>query len=89
MTPRVNKVKYESPYQLVVWFANGEVKRFDLEPYLPYPVYEKLRDEVYSSRARVQDGVVVWDEETDMDPDRLYLESKPLVAVYVENTDNG
>lgn len=89
MNPRVNNVKYESPYRLVVWFANGEVKRFDLKPYLPYPIYEKLRDEAYGSRARVQNGVVVWDEETDIDPDRLYLEGKPLVAVNVENTDKG
>ncbi len=78
MNPKANKLYYRSPYQLEVWFANGEVKLFNLKPYLAYPVYEKLEDEIYCAKATVQNGIVVWDEETDMDPDRLYLESEPL-----------
>ena len=58
-------------------FVKGEEKTFDLTPYLVYPVYEKLQDEAYCAKAKVQNGIVVWDEETDIDPDRLYLESKP------------
>ena len=61
----------------MVVFATGEEKVFDLKPYLSYPIYEKLRDESFCTRANVQNGIVVWDNETDMDPDRLYLESTP------------
>lgn len=52
---------------------NGEIKEFDLTPYLNYPVFEKLRDESYCRKARVAYGTVVWDDETDFDPDTLYL----------------
>ena len=75
MSPKVKAVKYRKGYFLDIVFVNNEEKTFDLKPYLSFPVYEKLRDESYCARAKVQDGVVVWDEETDIDPDRLYLES--------------
>ena len=76
MNPRAKKVKYKSPYRLEVVFSNNELRHFDLQPYLIYPVYSKLKDEAYCNKVKVKDGIVVWDEEVDMDPDRLYLESK-------------
>lgn len=75
MNPRPQKVAYHSPHQLLVTFDNGEVKLFDLKEYLHYPVYAPLRDESFCSEARVNYGTVVWNEEIDIDPDRLYLES--------------
>ncbi len=47
-----------------------------MTPYLKYLVYAELKDENVFSLAGVQFGTMVWDEETDIDPDRLYLESK-------------
>jgi hypothetical protein len=73
MNPRVKFVKYISPFKLELTFVNEEVKEFDLSPYLNYPVFEKLKDESYCRKARVAYGTVVWDEETDLDPDTLYL----------------
>jgi hypothetical protein len=78
MNPRVSLVKYESPHKLILTFTNKEVKEFNFGSYLEYPVYEVLRDEAYSKRAKVLNGTVVWDESTDFDPDTLYLESKPV-----------
>lgn len=78
MNPKATKHIYRSPCRLEIRFADGEQKLFDLKLYLAYPVYEKLKDESYCAKATVQNGVVVWDEETDFDPDRLYLEGKPL-----------
>ena len=75
MNPRAKNIFYKSPYNLIVTFTNGEVKKFDLKPYLNYPVYEELKNESYCSRAKVQNGTVVWNDEIDLDPDRLYLES--------------
>jgi hypothetical protein len=75
MNPRAKNIFYKSPYNLIVTFTNGEVKKFDLNPYLNYPVYEELKNESYCSRAKVQNGTVVWNDEIDLDPDRLYLES--------------
>jgi len=81
MNPRVNSVQYQSPYLLIITFTNKEVKEFDFKPYLEYPVYEGLKDENYCKKAKVFNGAVIWDEFTDFDPDTLYLESKPLIAV--------
>ena len=75
MNPRAKNISYKSPYNLIVTFTNGEVKIFDLQPYLDYPVYEVLKNESYCSKASVENGTVVWNDEIDIDPDRLYLES--------------
>ncbi len=75
MNHRPKNISYKSPYNLIITFTNGEVKKFDLQPYLDYPIYRELKNEFYCSKARVDNGTVVWDEEIDIDPDRLYLES--------------
>lgn len=81
MNPRVSLVQYESPNKLILTFTNREVREFDFSSYLNYPVYEALKDETFSRKARTLNGTVVWDEFTDFDPDTLYLESRPLVTV--------
>jgi hypothetical protein len=81
MNPRVSEVHYESPYKLLLTFANNEVKEFDFSGYLYYSVYEVLKDEAFCAKAKVLNGTVVWDEIVDFDPDTLYPESKPFVIV--------
>ncbi|MBS1620216.1 MAG: DUF2442 domain-containing protein [Bacteroidetes bacterium] len=81
MNPRVKKVKYKSPYKLLITFSNGEIKEFDFSSYLNYPVFMVLRNEAFCQKAKVLNGTVIFDEETDFDPDTLYLESKSLTAV--------
>lgn len=82
MNPRVIVVQYESPYKLLLTFANEEVKLFDFSSYLAYPIYDVLKDEAYCRKARVLNGTVVWDDFVDFDPDTLYLEGKlvPVMA---------
>ncbi len=81
MNPRVKAVRYESPYKLNVTFLNGEVREFDMAPYLQYPVFENLQDESYCQKVSVNNGTVVWGDEIDFDPDTLYLEGKKMVSV--------
>lgn len=78
MPPRAKNILYKSPYNFIVTFTNGEVKKFDIRPYLNYPVYAELKNESFCSKATVQNGTVVWNNEIDIDPDRLYLESRSL-----------
>ena len=80
MNPRVSEVRYQSPHKLILTFTNKEVREFDFSNYLDYPIYEVLKDESYSKRAKVFNGTVMWDNDTDFDPDRLYLESKTLIT---------
>jgi hypothetical protein len=76
MNPRPKKVSYKSPYQLIITFNNNEVKVFNLDSYLNYPVYKPLQNESFCAKAMVKYDTVVWDDDIDVDPDRLYLESK-------------
>jgi len=78
MNPRARSVVYESPYKIIIRFINEEVKIFDLKPYLNYPIYQPLQNESFCLKAKVGDGIVFWNDEIDIDPDRLYLESKNL-----------
>jgi hypothetical protein len=76
MNPRPDSVMAADDYTLWVKFENGEEKIFDMKPFLHYPVYEELKNELLFKDAKVQYGTVVWNEEIDLDPDTLYLESK-------------
>ena len=78
MNPRVVSVEFQPPDELLLTFNNHEIRVFNLSDYLTYPVYEKLNDPGYCRKAKVLNGTVVWDNETDFDPDTLYLESRPL-----------
>ena len=80
MNPRVIKVEYKSKHKLILTFENEEVKEFDFSNYLKYPIYFELEDESFCKKAKVFNGTVVWNNDTDFDPDRLYLESKTLIT---------
>jgi Protein of unknown function (DUF2442) len=79
MNPRVKDVKYKHPYKLIIVFSNDELKEFDFENYLNYPVYEKLKDPVFCSTVKSFMGTAVWGDDIDFAPDTLYLESKPVL----------
>jgi len=78
MNPRPINIKFKSPYKFIITFDNQEKRIFDIQPYLHYPVYEALQNESFCSKAKIQNGLVVWNEEIDLDPDRLYLESTEI-----------
>lgn len=78
MNPRALSVVYLGGHQLLVTFTNKEVKQFDLTVYLHYPVFEPLKDENFCKKVKTSDGIIVWNEYIDFDPDTLYLEGKPV-----------
>jgi hypothetical protein len=78
MNPRVSKVAYAGDHQLLLTFTNNEVKRFDLNNYLQYPVYEPLKDEAFCKKVKVSGGTIEWNDDIDFDPDTLYLEGEPV-----------
>lgn len=77
MTPDVTKVVPMSDYVIVAEFETGEVRRFDMRPYLDYPAFAALKDMGLFMRAQVAHGTVVWSEEIDLSPDTLYLRGLP------------
>nr|VFK24693.1 MAG: Protein of unknown function (DUF2442) [Candidatus Kentron sp. MB]VFK27028.1 MAG: Protein of unknown function (DUF2442) [Candidatus Kentron sp. MB]VFK74934.1 MAG: Protein of unknown function (DUF2442) [Candidatus Kentron sp. MB] len=62
-------------FTLVLTFNTGEQRRFDMRPYLHYPVFRPLANPGFFSLARVDYGTVIWPGEIDIAPERLYAES--------------
>jgi hypothetical protein len=48
MTPDVLQVKAIRDYFIEAEFATGELRRFDMRPYLDYPAFTALRDLICS-----------------------------------------
>mgnify|MGYP003381694101 CR=1 FL=1 len=73
MTPDVISVTALPDFLLEAEFADGEVRRFDMRPYLDYPAFAELRKNALFRRATVVNGTVTWTDEIDLSPDTLYL----------------
>lgn len=76
--PRPVSVSASENYLLNVTFNNGEIRRFDVSPYLAYPAFEALKSRSLFAQARVAHNTVVWNEEVDIAPESLYLESMEI-----------
>jgi hypothetical protein len=73
MTPDVLKVKALPDYCLLAEFETGEVRWFDMKPYLGFPAFAALKENRLFMRASVLYGTVAWNDEIDLSPDTLYL----------------
>ena len=76
MNPRAKKARALSGFKLEVEFVNGEIKIFDMTPFLQYPVYQSLKEPNYFEKVFVSQGIVQWPNEADISPDLLYLDSQ-------------
>ena len=75
MNPRVKTVKPIVNYRLLVGFENGEVRIFDVNPYLDKGIFKELRSMEKFNSVKVVEGTVQWINEADFCPDTLYMES--------------
>ena len=73
MTPDVITVKALPDFLLEAEFADGEVRRFNMRPYLDYPAFADLWENTLFRCAKVVNGTVTWTDEIDLSPDTLYL----------------
>lgn len=74
----VNSVEAVPGFGLLLTFNSGEQRRFDMRPYLHYPVFRRLENPVFFSMARVDYGTVTWPGDIDIAPETLYERSVPL-----------
>jgi len=81
MTPDVIQVTALPNYKLQIQFENGEVKVFDMSPYLQYQAFSSLRESNVFMRAKVSNGTVGWTEEIDISPDTLYIKGEAMNPV--------
>jgi hypothetical protein len=56
-------------------FNNGEVKSFDVKPYLGIGIFKQLNDVSVFNSVRPFLGSIQWSNGVDLCPDTLYLES--------------
>ena len=78
MNPRVKAVKPNSDYTITLTSTNGEVRRFDVGPYLETGIFLELKDKGLFNSVRPLLGSVQWKHGQDFCPDTLYEESVPV-----------
>lgn len=75
MHPAVKSVKPLDGYRLLLLFANGEEKIFDVAPYLNVGRFADLRDPSLFSSVAVKFDSIEWANHSDIDPEFLYERS--------------
>ena len=78
MNPRVRGVKPNRDYTLTLTFTNGEMKVFDVKPYLDKGIFRELKELSLFNTVKPFLGSIQWKNGQDFCPDMLYLESKAL-----------
>ena len=74
-TIKAEKVEVLDNYRLRVSFSNGEIKIYDVEPLLKYPMFAPIKDKDFFAKAETKYNTVVWNENIDIDPEDLYWDS--------------
>ena len=78
MNPRVQAVKPNADYTLTLTFTNGEIRMFDVKPYLQIGIFQELQDRGLFSSVKPYLGSIQWKNGQDFCPDTLYMDSIPV-----------
>ena len=76
----VERVVPASDRTLRLEFRDGRRGVFDFRPYLDFGPYAPLRDVKLFMKAHVAYDTVVWSDDIDIAPERLYSDCTPSVA---------
>jgi len=86
MNPRVIAVHPHNDFTLTLSFANGEVRRFDVKPYLEKGIFRELKEPSMFNTVKPMLGSIQWQGGQDFCPDTLYMDSEPLADMRVNTT---
>ena len=75
MNPEVKDVLPQKNYTLYLWFTNGEEGILDMKPYLDKGIFQALKDEEMFNTVKAFLGTIQWENEADLCPDTVYLDS--------------
>ena len=78
MNPKAISVVPLEGYKLLITFSNGEIKIFDVEPFLKDKFWAPLAKEFMFSTVKIAGGSIEWDNGVDFCPDELYEKSKKV-----------
>ncbi|MFZ1538164.1 MAG: DUF2442 domain-containing protein [Chromatiaceae bacterium] len=72
MYPSVTKVEPRENYQIYIEFDNDECGVLNMEPYLDFGVFRRIRDLTEFTQVRVSFDTVEWSAGIDLDPQFVY-----------------
>lgn len=72
LRPTAIKVTPKNDYLLDIEFGNGELREFDVKPYIKGSWFSKLLDVNYFNAVSVDGFTVTWPDGQDLCPDELY-----------------
>lgn len=75
MRPKAIEVKPLENYILEIKFSNGEIRRFDVKPYLNHNAFEQLKEIDIFNSVKIAGLSVEWENGADICPDELYNNS--------------
>jgi hypothetical protein len=78
MNPRIKNVIPKEDYTLELEFKNGEIRLFDVKPYLQYEVFKELKNPLLFKQVKPFYGSIQWEGGQDLCPDTLYLDGKSI-----------
>lgn len=72
LRPTAVSVRTDDDYFIIIEFDSGEIKRFDVKPYIQGSWYGQLKDLQYFNRVFTDGYTVCWPEGQDLCPDEIY-----------------
>lgn len=75
MRPKALEVKPLENYIIEIKFDNGEIKKFDVKPYLNHKAFEELRNPEIFRAVKIAGLSIEWQNGADICPDELYYNS--------------
>ena len=89
MNLRVKDVKPNLDHTIILVFTNGEVRRFDVKPYLDKGIFRQLKDLKLFNSVRPFLGSIQWEGGQDFCPDTLYMDSVTVTDLGRDSFQNG
>ena len=75
----IKSVMTMDDFKLLLEFNNKEKRVFDVKPLLEKSVFQPLKDKVLFDKVHIiYDYTIAWNDEIDMCPDSLYIDSVPF-----------
>jgi hypothetical protein len=75
---KVVSAKANDDFTLDLQFDDGARKRFDVKPYLDFPVFREMKTLENFKQIKIAFGTVQWQNEQDISPETLYLEGEDV-----------
>jgi hypothetical protein len=81
VTPKVTKVRPEKDYFLTLEFSNGDVRKFDVKPYLSKGIFRELKDLSKFNTVHTDGLSIEWANEASLCPDTVYFNSVQIAFI--------